>query len=169
MNLNNELVVPKIQELLDTEHYSVVIEDVRAYGTRLSPQLLLTAKFIGQLEWRLKSSAIAFELIPRFEVKLWVFRAFPELVLPRIVKKMTVEDRRREKDGSKRLRNKAGELYKGGFVWVDDRIIQAAMADYWGIKKPKPGKPTQFGLKTHIWQALALISWFINRPIASCS
>ena len=166
-NLDNQLIVPNVRELLNTRHYTVVIEDVRPYGTRLSPNLLMTAKFMGQLEWRLKEAGVAFELIPRFEVKKWVYDAFPEFITPKIGKKMVLEDRRREKEGLKRLRAKDGVLYRGNFVWVDDRMIQAAMAYFWQIKKPKPGKRTEFGLKDHGWQALGLITYYINRVRAS--
>lgn len=162
-NLDNQLIVPKIRELLQMDQYTVLIEDVRAYGTRLSPQLLLTAKYIGQLEWRLNELKVPFELIPRFEVKKWVYDTFPILVIPRIAAKMATEDRRREKEGLKRLRTAAGDLYKGNFVWVDDRIIQAAMAYHWEIKKPKPGQTTQFGLSKHSWQALALATLYMEK------
>jgi hypothetical protein len=150
------LVFQKIRELLEYREYIIIIEDVRAYGSRLSPELLLTAKYIGELEYCLKQAGIAFKLIPRFEVKMWAYDTFPEVVLPRVAKKIALEDRRRAKKDLKRLRTRAGDLYKGNFVWVDDRMIQAAMAEHWQIKKPRPGQLTDFGLKSHSWQALAL-------------
>lgn len=141
----------------------VVIEDVRAYGTRLSPQLLLTAKFIGELEYCLNQAAIAYVLIPRVRVKIWVYDTFPEIVLPRVGKKIAREDRRRAKNDLKRLRTVTGDLYKGNYIWVDDRMVQATMAQLWEIKKPKPGKHTQFGLKDHSWQALAIGSYYLQK------
>src|ERR1700677_4520088 len=164
-NYHNLLVFPKIRELLEIRPYMVIIEDVRAYGTRLSPQLLLTAKFIGELEYCLNQAGIAFKLVPRYEVKMWVYNTFPKIVLPRVAARVALEDRRRLKMDLKRLRTKAGDLYKGNFIWVDDRIIKAAMAHHWEIKKPKPGKPTPFGLKDHSWQALGLASMILSRSI----
>jgi hypothetical protein len=164
-NYNNLLIYPKIRELLESGPYMVLIEDVRAYGTRLSPQLLLTAKFIGELEYCLNQAGIAFRLIPRYEVKMWVYNTFPKIVLPRVTARVALEDRRRLKNDLKRLRTKTGDLYKGNFIWVDDRIIKAAMADHWEIKKPKPGKHTPFGLKDHSWQALGLATMVLRLQI----
>lgn len=162
-NIPNQSVFSKIRQLLKSKLYMILIEDVRAYGSRLSPELLLTAKYIGELEYRLKRAGVSFKLIPRFEVKKWVYDTFPDIVLPRVAKKIALEDRRRAKNGKKRLRKQSGDLFKGNFVWVDDRMIQASMAYMWQIKKPKPGKHTQFGLKSHSWQALALCSYFTDR------
>jgi hypothetical protein len=147
---------------MESGPYMLVIEDVRAYGTRLSPQLLMTAKFIGELEYCLKQAGIAFRLIPRYEVKMWVYNTFPKIVLPRITAKVSREDKRRAKMDMKRLRKVNGDLYSGSFIWVDDRMIQAAMAEHWQIKKPKPGKHTQFGLKSHSWQALGLATMVLR-------
>jgi hypothetical protein len=142
----------------------VVIEDVRPYSLRLSQQVIDTCKFIGELTYRLKSELkIEYSLNPRSEVKEWVFTNHAEVCLPRIEKKIWDLHHRKEKMGLKGLRNANGDLRKPSFVFVDDRIMIAAMKEYWSIPTPKPGKSGMYGLKSHSWQALALGTMWLDR------
>lgn len=124
----------------------------------MAMQTIETAKLIGELKYRLKNELyVDFILIPRFDVKRWVFNTFPELVLDRINKKIEYLDIQGQRLGRKRYRRKKdGELYKATLHYVDDRIVIAAMKEYWKLKTPKPGKSNEFGLKSHSWQALAV-------------
>lgn len=102
-----------------------------------------------------------FELMSRSEVKQWVFNTLPEVCLPRIEKKIMTIHARKEKDGKKGLKNANGAMRSPSFVFVDDRIVLASMKDFWNIPTPKVGKPTQYGLSSHSWQALALCTCYM--------
>lgn len=133
----------------------------------LAMQTIETAKFIGELKYRLKNELyVDFELIPRFSVKKWVFNSFGELIIDKITKKIEYLDSQGERLGRKRYRRKTdGGLYKPTLHYVDDRIVISAMKEYWNIKTPKPGKSNEFGLKSHSWQALALGTMYLaTRP-----
>lgn len=147
-NLPNQFVVPKIREFIQNARYTVIIEDVRPYGTRLTQQLLDTSKFIGELCYRLIGLKVVPELISRSEVRKWVFNTFPEVVLPDLVKKMKKLEKV-NKDGSPR---------SPSFHYIDDRLVIKAMKKMWNIPTPKPGKTNQYGINSHAWQALALAS-----------
>lgn len=130
----------------------VLMEDVRPYGVRLRQELINTCKWIGQWQYRLEKAKIAYKLIPRSAVQIWVFRNLPDLVVPRIEKKIRRLDKR----------NKDGELCKPKFVYVDDGIVKAAMKQHWSIPAPKPGHSAMYGLKTHSWQALGVASCYLS-------
>jgi len=130
----------------------VLIEDVAAYGTRLSGDLIRTCKWIGKLEYWLESRNIAYKLIFRSTVRKWVFDSYPEISIPRIEQEIIRLDRRR----------KDGEYCKPHARYVDDRIVEAAMRQAWQIQKPKPGKSNVYGLTKHSYQALALGCSFLN-------
>lgn len=143
-------------EYLKCQEMAVIIEDVRPYNMRITNGIIDTIKFIGQLEWRLKQlESIKVVLIPRWNIKQWVFNSFPEIVLPKTEKKI---DRWASKEA-----NKSKKRVISKFVWVDDRIIISAMREYWGIEKVKKvGERTPFNLDTHSWQALALCSYYLS-------
>jgi len=136
----------------------VVIEDVRPYGVLLRQELLDTCKWIGQWQYRLEKARIAYKLIPRSAVQIWVFQSFPDVAIPRIEKKIRRLDKR----------TKEGVLCKPKFVYVDDGIVKAAMKEKWSIPTPKPGQTNKYGLKTHSWQALGVGSCYLaSVPVAA--
>jgi hypothetical protein len=140
----------------------VAVEDIRPYSGKLTMQVIGTCKFIGEISHRANTGLKTYlELITRYDVKKWVFDAFPEICLPRLEKKIAYRDGWMKSKGRKGLTNKDGNLRKPSFIFVDDRIVQAAMASYWKIEKPKPGKTNPTGLKTHSWQALAVATCFM--------
>jgi hypothetical protein len=161
--LDNSVLVSKIKQFSDGSKLIAIIEDIRPFKTGLAMQTIETAKFIGELKYRLKNELkIDFYLFPRFDVKKWVFWTFSEIVVSRINKKIEYLDGQGERLGRKRYRHKkTGELYKPTMHYVDDRIVIAAMKEYWKIKTPKPGKKNEFGLKSHSWQALALATMYL--------
>jgi len=132
---------------------TVLVEDIRPYGLKLSPQIIETCKFLGELRYRLQRAKIDVQWIARNSVKKWVFDAFPGVCIPRIQAKIA-------KKGAK---NRNGEDRQPSFVWMDDRIIIAAMKECWKIETPKPGKTNRYGIKAHAWQALALGTYFQKR------
>jgi hypothetical protein len=152
-NLPNQFVIPKIREFCKNSHYTVVIEDVRPYGVRLTQQLLDTTKFIGELQWRLMSLKIVPEMRPRFEVKKWVFDHFGWMIIPLIEAKMA-------KKGAVK---QDGEPKAPHFMWVDDAMVVRAMKDLWEIPAPERGYGYKHGLKDHSWQALALGSMILEK------
>jgi hypothetical protein len=130
----------------------VLIEDVQAYGVRLSPDLLDTAKWIGRLvEW-LETHNIAYTLISRSTVRKWVYDSYPKISIPRVEQEIICRDRRR----------RDGEYCKPSAKYVNDRIIEAAMRHAWHITKPKPGHSNRYGLTKHAYQALALGCTFLD-------
>lgn len=162
-NVNNENVINEILKYRKPEKTIVVIEDVRPYSLQLSSQIIETCKFIGELKYRLKTEiSVEYVLRPRSEVKQWVFDNHAEVCLPRIEKKIAAIHARKEKIGEKGLKNANGEMRKPSFAFVDDRIIITAMKEYWNIPTAKVGKPTIYGLKDHSWQALALITMYME-------
>lgn len=56
-----------------------------------------------------------------------------------------------------------GRRRKPSFIYVDDRVVEKAVKMWWGIKKPKVGQTSPFGLKTHSWQGLALATFYIEQ------
>ena len=132
------------------------MEDIRPYSLRLTPQVIDTCKFIGELNFRLKTwSGATVEYVARNTIKKWCFEAFPEVCAPLVQKKI-------EKKG---FRNKeTGEFRKPSFVWVDDKSVTESMKVLYGIQLPKPGMGYRYGLKNHSWQALAIASYWAARP-----
>lgn len=133
---------------------TVLVEDIRPYGLKLSPQIIETCKFLGELRYRLSRAKINVQWIARNTVKKWVFDTFPEVCIPRIQAKIA-------KKGAK---NRDGGDRQPSFVWVDDRIVIAAMKECWGIETPKPGRTNRYGLKAHAWQSLCLGAYFLAKP-----
>jgi hypothetical protein len=150
-NCDNEYVFTVIfgANIQKNSNIKIICEDIRPYSLKLSPQIIETCKYIGEIRYRLKQAKIDVQFVPRNEVKKWVFDTFPDVCIPRIEQKIA----------KKGKLNANGEPRKPSFVWVDDRIIQAAMMKMWGIEKPKPGKKNPLGLKSHSYQALAIVSY----------
>lgn len=156
LNLWNAFVWDKVREFSDNGNVVLIVEDIKPYSLRLTPAVIGTCKFIGEVCYRAGiNPRVTLELISRYDVKRWVFDAFPEICLPRIEAKIAYRDKWMKSKGRRGLTNKDGTLRKPSFVFVDDRIVQAAMAFYWKVDKPKPGKKNPSGLKSHNWQALA--------------
>lgn len=117
---------------------------------------------ISQIEWRLGTIPCKIELIPRWQVKQWVYIQFKAIVAPLIQKKIDYSHERKKKQYEAKgwaEKKKSTE----SFVWVDDRIIIAAMRKHWSIPLTKRvGSTTMYNLREHSWQALALVSYFLK-------
>lgn len=154
-NIMSEKVWTNIQFFLLNQTVTVVIEDIRPYSLRLTPQVIETCKWIGEAVFRLKSGSNAIvKLIVRNEVKKWCFDTFPEVCVPFIEKKIL-------KKGF--IHKETGAPRKPSFVFVDDKIVTECMKVRYKIPKPKSGYGYQFGLKEHSWQALAIAACFEER------
>lgn len=157
-NITDIMLSGKVSDFLIHPNCTVVIEDIRPYSLRLTPQVIETCKFIGELNFRLKTwSGAIVEYVTRNHVKKWCFDTFPEVCLPLIQRKI-------EKKGFK---NKdTGEWRKPSFVFVDDKVVTECMKVLHKIPVPKSGKGYQYGLKEHSWQALAVAAyWETNAPL----
>ncbi len=137
----------------------VVVEDLAAYSLRLTPQVIATAKFIGELNHRLviEAGANVF-MVPRSKVKKWVFDTFPFVCNSIINEKIRKKDRRVAS---------TGELKAAHYFYVDDKIVTDCMKYLYKISLPPAGKGYEHGLKTHSWQALAVASYFIHSGLSS--
>lgn len=162
--LDNSQIIDKIRYFLTNDNLMALVEDIRPFKTGLSMQTIETAKFIGELKYRLKMELqVDYLLIPRFDVKKWVFNNVNGVV-EKVATKIEYLDKQGERLKRKRYRNKkTGELYKPTLHYVDDRIVIYAMKEYWKIKTPKPGQKNEFGLNTHSWQALALGTYYLAK------
>lgn len=151
-NIMFDQLTSKLTNYLIHPNCRVVVEDIRPYSLRLTPQVIWTCKFIGELVYRLKNDAGAIvDLVPRNEVKKWCFDTFPDVCLPMIEKKII-------KKGL--IRKDTGEPRKPSFVFVDDRVVTECMKNLYSIKMPKPGYGYRFGLKGHSFQALAIAAYW---------
>ena len=129
--------------------YKIVIEDLRAYSTRLSQDLITTAKFIGKLEYFLEKKKFSPLLVERVKIKKMVYDKYP--LAENEVKKM-IEQRNKV--------NKKGELRKPSMIYVCDRVVANAMRYFWELPQGQ-GKRNKLGLASHSWQALALCSYLL--------
>ena len=156
-NLRNEYCFyDKVTNFSIHPNLTVVIEDLKPYSLRLTPQVISTAKFIGECLYRLKNEAgMNVTLVSRNEVKKWVFDTFPEVCLPIIEKAIG-------KKGY--ITRSTGEPRKPSFVFVNDKIVTESMKVLYKIPLPKSGKGYQHGLQSHSWQALGLASFFSTLP-----
>lgn len=162
-NTPNTEVFDKIKELCGGLSATIVIEDIFPYfSMRMTPQIIDTCKLIGELTYRFNTCGRvqSVHLVARSSVKKWIFDSCPEVVLPRIEKKMITTDRRMVSKGGKGLRRLDGEMRAASFNYVDDRTVIAALKHLYGIPTPKPGKSNIYGLKDHSWQALACAAWY---------
>jgi hypothetical protein len=130
----------------------VLIEDILPYSQTLKMQVIETCKLIGQITYRLRNARVEYSEIGRHAVKKWVYDTYPGIVLPKIQAKI-------DRKGGLR---KDGKPLTASFMWVDDRIVAAAMREHWGIKKPKPGHKNEFGISKHSWQALGLATYWLK-------
>lgn len=156
--VENCKIIDKVSEFSVNANLIAIVEDIRPFNQGMAMKTIDTAKYIGEFLYRLKNEVcVDCRLFPRFDVKKWVFNHFGDLILERINSKIEYLDVQGERLGRKRYRRKKdGELYKATMHYVDDRIVIAAMKEYWNIKTPKPGKKNEFGLSSHSWQALAI-------------
>lgn len=160
-NTPNGEVFDQIKELCGGQPATVVIEDIAPYNMRLKPQVIATCKFIGELSYRLRAAGMTdLVFITRNEVKKWVFDTFPAICTTRIREKISRLHTWRLGKGMKGFETKSGDLRSPTFVFVDDRIVIAAIKEHLNIPTPKPGKSNQYGLKSHSWQALAVAAYF---------
>jgi len=154
----NEEIVDMIKQYIGVRYrLRVIVEDIRPYSLKLSMNVIETCKWIGELRYRLKSARIAAKYIGRSEVKAWVYNKFPEIVEPMI----------RSKINKKGLVNKDGGERKSSFIWVDDKIIVAAMRSYWELQPSIRGKKNEYGLASHSFQALGLATYYLKSVIPS--
>lgn len=154
-NLLNRDVL-KLIKATKKEHKDLVVlvEDIKPYSISLTQSTIDTCKFIGRVCFFMEAGRVTHELITRHQVKKWVYDQFPTVVLERICKKIEYKNKR----------NNDGKLRKPSYVYIDDRIVIAAMKDLWKIETPKPGKRNSLGLTSHSWQALAVASvWLYGR------
>jgi hypothetical protein len=162
-NAENSRVMVIINEYkLVSDSLFVLIEDIKPYSLKMGQTVIDTIKYIGSLEHRLKEAGIEFKLIGRSEVKKWIFNEFSDLCVERIDKKIQYLTKLKESKGEKGLRSLDGSLRKASFIFIDDRIVIAAMKEYWSIPTPKPGKTNEYGISAHAWQALALAVYHIT-------
>lgn len=151
-NLQNVEVL-KLIKSTKKEYVDVVVlvEDIKPYSISLTQATIDTCKFIGRVCFFMEAGRVKYELITRHQVKRWVYDQFPTIVLERICKKIAYKDKR----------NNDGKLRKPSYVYVDDRIVIAAMKDLWKIETPKPGKRNSLGITGHAWQALGVMSVYL--------
>lgn len=163
-NEKSSSVYRKIMSLSKGHKFIVVIEDILPYAMRLTPEIISTCKFIGELSYRFRTSkqVTSVEFVARNSVKKWIFDTCPDIVLPRVEKKMATTHERKIKKGLRGLIKKDGTPFSPSFQYVDDRIIIAAIKSIYNIPTPKPGKPNIFGLVDHSWQALAAGACYAN-------
>lgn len=169
-NLDNEVdLFSKISKYSLHSNLMVVIEDIKPYTLRLTPDVIDTCKFIGMLVYRLKIAAgLNVELLSRFEVKKWCFDRFPHVCMPLIeakINKKLFEASDIVSREVKLLDNRGKPARKGSFIYCDDKIVIECMKDYYSIPVPEKRGKFKYGLKTHSFQALALVSCFNDKAI----
>lgn len=159
-HISNNLLIEIILEYKSACRWLiVVIEDMRPYRMRINDNVINTIKYIGQIEWRLGAAGVEYVLFPRWEIKQWVYNNFNEMASEEAKKKIEwIATGLEKKTEGLRLPRR-----KPSFVYVDDRIVEKAMKMWWKVGKPKVGQRTPFGLKTHSWQGLAMITFYIER------
>jgi hypothetical protein len=92
-----------------------------------------------------------------------VFRAFPEVAIPAIERKILTKDARLRAEGKPGLKNKDGSMRKPSFTNVDDKIVRASMAQFWKVSDFGKGKRPKNGLMSHSWQALGVLSCYMAK------
>lgn len=157
----NAEVFGLVRRLAGSGRVVVVMEDLRAYRGAMRGALLITAKWMGQWEWRFGVERFVAEvhLIPRNTVKAWLFRECPEVCIPRI--QVRIDSLGPVVDLDKQ--HEPGRPRRVSFHYVDDRIVIAAVKSLCGIPTPKPGHANIFGLTAHSYQALAVaLCWMYS-------
>lgn len=152
-NLENKEVLKLIKATkLEDKDTLVLVEDIKPYSLSLTQSTIDTCKFIGKACFLMEAGRVKYELITRHQVKRYVYDWFPTIVLERVCKKIDYKNKR----------NNDGKLRKPSYVYVDDRIVIAAMKDLWKIETPKPGKRNSLGITAHAWQALGVASFWLH-------
>ena len=156
-------VYSEILRLSEGRKFTVVIEDIFPYSMRLTPAVIATCKLIGGIakEFEIRNPGIRIEYVARNTIKNWIFKTFPDVAIPRINKKLWLKHNRDIKKGKKGLIKIDGEMREPSFNYVDDRIVCAAMKEFYKMETPKPGKKNSYGLlrNSHAWQALSVATW----------
>jgi hypothetical protein len=129
--------------------YKFVIEDLRAYSTRLSQDLITTAKFIGKIEYILEQEGNTPLMVERVKIKKMVYDKYP-----------SAESEVKDKIRQRGKMTVTGEFRKPSMIYVCDRVVANAMRYFWDLPQGQ-GKRNKLGLATHSWQALALCSYFL--------
>lgn len=162
-NIEPSKLYNEILRRSDGSQFIVVIEDIFPYSLRLTPAVIDTCKLIGELTFRFNTcnQVESVKLVARNSVKKWIFDTVPHECIPRINKKILLKHNRNIKQGKKGLVKIDGEMRLPSFIWVDDRIVIAALKSVLNIPTPKPGKPNIYGLKDHSWNALA-VAYFVH-------
>lgn len=153
-NVSNEGLFELIDKYTlfdDKVNLFIVYEDIRPFTSRFNMDTINTCKMIGRLECVLNQRRVPFKAITRNEVKNFVFKRYPDIVLPVVIGKI-------EKKGGV---SKKGKPLKPSFQYVDDRIVHAAMRYEYKIEKQKRGKTNMYGISTHAWQALGVTTAYI--------
>ena len=148
----NEEVFGVVQRYCSAGPIHVVIEDIRAYEGGFGQYVIDTCKFIGELQYCLKSAAISFTLIPRSTVKSWLYTSLNATCKP-LVEKIIRQ---------RKLVNKDGQYRAPSHAFVNDRVVATAMRVIWDLKKPKPGHKLTNGMKGHAIQALAVGTCYLQ-------
>jgi hypothetical protein len=105
-------------------------------------------------------------MVTRFEVKKWIFDSFPDVAGPLVKRKIAkkcYEACDIESRGIVMVNDNGGPMRKGSFVYVDDKVVMESMKYLYKIPTPVPGSGYQFGLKDHSWQALGMVSYWLNK------
>jgi hypothetical protein len=149
---------------MDEVRLLVLYEDIRPYTVRFNMDVINTIKVIGRLEYVLTGRNVRHLAVTRYEVKRYVFDTFGDALWDKLVVKVA-----RKQKAKERLALKSGEAVsedkkprKPSFHYVDDRIVINAMYIRWQQKKPKPGKTNPIGLRSHAWQALGVLSYYLD-------
>lgn len=163
-NLPNTDLFNKIGSYSLHKNLTIVIEDIKPYSLKLTPQVIDTCKFIGEAVFRLRINAgLHVEMVSRYEVKKWVFDTYPQICLPLIsdkIDKKMYEACSVETQEEIKVDRRGRSKRKSSFIYVDDRIVIEVMKAAYGLKMPPKGKGYEYGLKTHSFQALGLATCF---------
>lgn len=166
-NLSNDLLYSKIAAYSIHKDLTIVVEDIKPYSLKLTPQVIDTCKFIGELNYRLKIAiGLNVVYVPRADVRRWIYNTFSDvcglLIDVKIEKKMydacSLETRQEI-----RINARGGNKRKGSFIYIDDKMVMESMKDLYQLKKPAPGKGYLYGLKDHSFQALALGRYYMTK------
>ena len=130
--------------------YKIVIEDLRAYSVRLSQDLIHTAKFIGVMEYVLKTNKSDYLLVERVKIKKMVYDKYPSA-------EIEVRDKIKQRG---KINPSTLEYRKPSMIYVCDRVVANAMRYFWNLPKGQ-GQRNKLGLATHSWQGLALCSYVL--------
>lgn len=172
--ISNGGVIDLLRDYKSSYDVYVVIEDIVSYEGKVNADVIATIKWIGELCYRLRAElGISYTLLERWKVKQWCFDNYKDVCLPEIQKNIVRldnyaikynEDNKDKKGFIKRKRyiKKDGSYYSGSFAYVDDRIVIKAMKAHWAIETPKAFQSNPYGLSSHSWQSLGLVTCYIE-------